>query len=252
MQQQQHDRACVRGVAEPDRTNLTELLLREFPDADRALLAVWGADPHVNFRSERDDEPAALRALRGFPSATLADWHADLTAAAERPTIGWPVGAVLAAWSRRERITPRRAAPVRPSPLADRIKKRREEFDPDEVRAQIARRGGVASPAPDELARASPPAAPPGQRSDPTLRQRWQAVLGAIAPQVPREDLAWLRQLIPEALEAGEATFRAPSPTVEMGVHRYLDTIRHALGDVVGYPVTVRIIGRQAVAVAAD
>ncbi|NTU85107.1 MAG: hypothetical protein HGA45_38065, partial [Chloroflexales bacterium] len=127
LQQQQH----AREDTEPD-TALTQLLRAEFPRADAALLAAWEANPQVN------DCKAARDALLGFPTATCANWQADLAAAEDRPTVAWPVGLVLACWAQGERVTPRRAAPVAP-PAAPPVPRRRgREPRPVEARAPEA------------------------------------------------------------------------------------------------------------------
>lgn len=236
MQQQQHDCARARDAV-PDKAFLTEYLLREFPNTDRALLAAWQANEYV------DNVSAAYNALAGFPTATLRDWETDLAAARKRRGIDTAEGLVLYAWARGKRVNPPREAeaappPPRPSPLADRLRKRREEFDPAEARAQVARLGGSTNPPPNEPppARASPPG--PDRR----LRQLWQAVLGRLEPHISLQELnSWLRPLALAALEAGEATVRAPSANAAMMARSYLEPLRRALSDEAGHPVQLRI-----------
>jgi hypothetical protein len=224
--QQQHDRA--REDAKPDRAFLTEVLLAEFPGADRALLAAWQADPYVNNCS------AAVAALAGSPRATLADWRVDLAAAQDRPGVGWPGGLVLAAWSRGERITPRRQALPPPAP--------RGRAAPPAESAEALRAALRTSPALQPRSEPSPArASPPGP--SPGLRQLWRAAIGTLRAQIPPGEFDnWLRGLDLVALADGAATLRAPSAEVAGAVERrYATQIRRTLGDLVGAPVQLRL-----------
>lgn len=129
MQQQQH------GDTEPDKRFLTRHLQTAFPRADPNLLAAWQADDRVN-RVE-----AAFAALTGFPTATLADWHKDLAAAVGRDEIAKPVGLVLTAWARSERVEPARGRPA-PAERTPRGRPRagsRAQLPPADLSAWAAR-----------------------------------------------------------------------------------------------------------------
>ncbi|NTW97279.1 MAG: chromosomal replication initiator protein DnaA [Oscillochloris sp.] len=97
------------------------------------------------------------------------------------------------------------------------------------------------------------------------LTQIWQAALGAIQLQTSRQDYeTWLRGTTLLALDGGLATVGTASTFHKEGLeNRFMAPVRRSLGDVVGYPVQVRVVianGQlvraesfaQAVAVAAD
>lgn len=281
-QQQQHGRAHA-GVAVPDRAFLTAFLLREFPQADPALIAAWQADPRV------DDLTMAHQALTGFPAATLTDWRTDLALAEKRDDVGRLVGFVLAIWSKGGRVTEDRRTSRPPPSLAERaqakhrqavvpsanrvadkrqLEPRRSDIEAapdlsDVEREPWLRRFDAAAPddRPDvlhqfwtwwgerEQARKLAPPTPPGAVK---LNQVWQATLGALQAQFTRQEFdTWLRGAVLVALEDGTATVQASSALHQQGLAgRYQAPLRRALGDVVGYPVAVRVITRQAAAAA--
>jgi chromosomal replication initiator protein len=76
------------------------------------------------------------------------------------------------------------------------------------------------------------------------LNQIWQAALGTIQMQTSRQEFdTWLRGTTLIALESGTATVGTSSPFHKEGLeNRYLAPVRRSLGDVVGYPVQVRIV----------
>jgi hypothetical protein len=101
-----------------------------------------------------------------------------------------------------------------------------------------------------KLAPNEPP--PPPAAHAPNLNQFWQAALGTLQTQTSRQEFdTWLRGTVLIALEGGTATVRAASHAHQEGLEgRYQVPIRRALGDVVGRPVTVRIVVLQAAAAA--
>lgn len=231
-QQQQHEAHTVS--AGTDRV-LTQQLLAEFPQADRALLAAWEANPRVNKLD------AAREALAGFPRATLSDWQTDLAnaEAARARGIAWPEGLVLACWSRGERVSPPRSKA--PSPPPERptrpVQRGREVLDTTAARAWIEQQGGIVNAPP-----APTPGAAPAPRQDPELIRRWQAALVELRQQLaPGEFDVWLRETRLVALAGDEATIAAPQGVVA-GLGRYQRQIRRALGDVLGGSVQVRIV----------
>jgi chromosomal replication initiator protein len=84
------------------------------------------------------------------------------------------------------------------------------------------------------------------------LNQIWQAALGTIQMQTTRQEFdTWLRGTTLLALDGGTATVGTTSPFHKEGLeNRYLVPVRRSLGDVVGYPVQVRIVIAGGVSVA--
>jgi len=76
------------------------------------------------------------------------------------------------------------------------------------------------------------------------LNQIWQAALGTIQMQTSRQEFdTWLRGTSLIALDGGLATVGTTSPFHKEGIeNRYLNPVRRSLGDVVGYPVQVRVV----------
>jgi chromosomal replication initiator protein len=76
------------------------------------------------------------------------------------------------------------------------------------------------------------------------LHQIWQAALGTIQLQTSRQEFdTWLRGTTLIALDGGMATVGTTSPFHKEGLeNRYLAPVRRSLGDVVGYPVQVRVV----------
>lgn len=76
------------------------------------------------------------------------------------------------------------------------------------------------------------------------LTQIWQAALGTIQLQTSRQEFdTWLKNTSLLALDAGTATVGTISPFHKEGLeNRFLAPVRRSLGDVVGYPVQVRIV----------
>ena len=76
------------------------------------------------------------------------------------------------------------------------------------------------------------------------LPQIWQATLGTIQMQIPRQDFeTWLRGTTLLSLDNGTAIIGTPSPTHKEGLeNRYMAPLRRSIGDVVGFPVQVRVV----------
>jgi chromosomal replication initiator protein len=76
------------------------------------------------------------------------------------------------------------------------------------------------------------------------LNQIWQAALGTIQMQTSRQEFdTWLRGTSLLALDGGLATVGTISPFHKEGLeNRYINPVRRSLGDVVGYPVQVRVV----------
>ena len=76
------------------------------------------------------------------------------------------------------------------------------------------------------------------------LNQIWQAALGTIQLQTSRQEFdTWLRGTTLVALDGGMATVSTSSPFHKEGLeNRYLAPVRRSLGDIVGYPVQVRVV----------
>ncbi len=76
------------------------------------------------------------------------------------------------------------------------------------------------------------------------LNQIWQAALGTIQLQTSRQEFdTWLRGTSLVALDGGMATVGTSSPFHKEGLeNRYLAPVRRSLGDIVGYPVQVRVV----------
>ncbi|PDW04878.1 chromosomal replication initiator protein DnaA [Candidatus Viridilinea mediisalina] len=86
------------------------------------------------------------------------------------------------------------------------------------------------------------------------LNQIWQAALGTIQLQTSRQEFdTWLRGTTLLALDGGMATVGTTSPFHKEGLeNRYLAPVRRSLGDVVGYPVQVRVVIGAGAAVRSD
>ncbi|WP_129633302.1 chromosomal replication initiator protein DnaA [Candidatus Oscillochloris fontis] len=82
------------------------------------------------------------------------------------------------------------------------------------------------------------------------LTQIWQAALGAIQLQTSRQDYeTWLRGTTLLALDGGLATVGTASTFHKEGLeNRFMAPVRRSLGDVVGYPVQVRVVIANGVA----
>src|SRR4051794_21053363 len=76
------------------------------------------------------------------------------------------------------------------------------------------------------------------------LMQIWQATLGTMQVQTSRQEFdTWLRGTTLLALESGVATVGTASAFYKEGLeNRYMAPVRHSLGDIVGYPVQLRIV----------
>lgn len=76
------------------------------------------------------------------------------------------------------------------------------------------------------------------------IPQIWQATLGTMQMQVSRQDFeTWLRSATLLSLDNGIATVGTPSPFHKEGLeNRYMAPLRRSIGDVVGFPVQVRVI----------
>ncbi|NTV99859.1 MAG: chromosomal replication initiator protein DnaA [Oscillochloris sp.] len=76
------------------------------------------------------------------------------------------------------------------------------------------------------------------------LTQIWQAALGAVQLQTSRQDFdTWLRGTALLALDGGLATVGTTSTFHKEGLeNRFMAPVRRSLGDVVGYPVQVRVV----------
>nr|MCU0492794.1 chromosomal replication initiator protein DnaA [Chloroflexaceae bacterium] len=76
------------------------------------------------------------------------------------------------------------------------------------------------------------------------LTQIWQAALGTIQMQTPRHEFeTWLKGTSLLALDSGTATVGTPSPFHKEGLeNRYMGPVRRSLGDILGFPVQVRVV----------
>jgi chromosomal replication initiator protein len=76
------------------------------------------------------------------------------------------------------------------------------------------------------------------------LTQIWQAALGTVQLQTSRQDFdTWLRGTSLLALDGGLATVGTASTFHKEGLeNRFMAPVRRSLGDVVGYPVQVRVV----------
>jgi chromosomal replication initiator protein len=76
------------------------------------------------------------------------------------------------------------------------------------------------------------------------LTQIWQATLGTMQMQTSRQEFdTWLRGTTLLSLESGVATVGTVSAFYKEGLeNRYLAPMRHSLGDIVGYPVQIRVV----------
>jgi chromosomal replication initiator protein len=76
------------------------------------------------------------------------------------------------------------------------------------------------------------------------LTQIWQATLGTIQMQTSRQEFeTWLRGTTLLALEGGTATVGTSSPFHKEGLeNRFMAPVRRSLGDIVGFPVQVRVV----------
>jgi chromosomal replication initiator protein len=79
------------------------------------------------------------------------------------------------------------------------------------------------------------------------LTQIWQATLGTIQMQTSRQEFeTWLRGTTLLALEGGTATVGTTSPFHKEGLeNRFMAPVRRSLGDIVGFPVQVRVVIAQ-------
>jgi chromosomal replication initiator protein len=84
----------------------------------------------------------------------------------------------------------------------------------------------------------------PFEEAPVNLNQIWLAALGTIQMQTSRQEFdTWLRGTSLLALDGGLATVGTVSPFHKEGLeNRYLNPVRRSLGDVVGYPVQVRVV----------
>ncbi len=75
------------------------------------------------------------------------------------------------------------------------------------------------------------------------LTQIWQAALGTLQMQISRQDFeTWLRGTTLLSLDGGTATIGTSSRFHKEGLeNRYMAPLRRSIGEVVGYPVLVRI-----------
>lgn len=76
------------------------------------------------------------------------------------------------------------------------------------------------------------------------LTQIWQAALGTMQMQTSRQEFdTWLRSTALLSLDSGTATIGTISPFHKEGLeNRYMAPVRRSLGDVVGFPVQVRVV----------
>src|SRR4051794_35734689 len=76
------------------------------------------------------------------------------------------------------------------------------------------------------------------------LIQIWQAALGTMQMQTSRQEFdTWLRNTALLSLESGVATVGTHSAFYKEGLeNRYMAPVRRSLGDVVGFPVQVRVV----------
>jgi chromosomal replication initiator protein len=76
------------------------------------------------------------------------------------------------------------------------------------------------------------------------LTQIWQAALGTIQLQTSRQEFdTWLKNTTLVALDSGTATVGTLSTFHKEGLeNRFMAPVRRSLGDVVGYPVQVRVV----------
>ncbi len=76
------------------------------------------------------------------------------------------------------------------------------------------------------------------------LSQIWQAALGTIQMQVSRQEFdTWLRGTTLLSIDNGTATLGATSPFYKEALeNRYMAPVRRSLGDILGYPVHVRVV----------
>lgn len=76
------------------------------------------------------------------------------------------------------------------------------------------------------------------------LTQIWQATLGTMQMQTSRQEFdTWLRGTTLLSLESGVATVGTASAFYKEGIeNRYMAPVRRSLGDIVGYPVQVRVV----------
>jgi chromosomal replication initiator protein len=76
------------------------------------------------------------------------------------------------------------------------------------------------------------------------LSQIWQAALGTMQMQTTRQEFdTWLKGTTLLALEGGTATVGTMNPFLKEGLeNRYIAPVRRSLGDVLGFPVQVRIV----------
>ncbi len=76
------------------------------------------------------------------------------------------------------------------------------------------------------------------------LSQIWQAALGTMQLQTSRSEFdTWLKGTTLLALESGTATVGTMNPFLKEGLeNRYMAPVRRSLGDILGFPVQVRVV----------
>lgn len=76
------------------------------------------------------------------------------------------------------------------------------------------------------------------------LTQIWQAALGTMQMQTSRQEFdTWLRGTTLLALDSGTATVGTVSPFHKEGLeNRFMAPVRRSLGDILGFPVQVRVV----------
>ncbi len=79
------------------------------------------------------------------------------------------------------------------------------------------------------------------------LAKIWNTALGTLQLQMPRQEFnTWLRLASLLSIEQGTATVGAPSAFYKEGLeNRYTGPLREVLGEVVGFPVQVRVVIAQ-------
>lgn len=178
---------------------------------------------------------AALLAAEGFGQKAIeafGHYPAELLAAdiQRRRALGQGNGAIVNGW----KVAPPGAATLPPAPPAGNTaaEQLRQEFAALATQQRHAR-GKASRPA-----RASP--APP-----PELRPIWQAALATLQAALPAAEYdTWVRPATLAGLDEDQATVAAPTADHAAALAtRYAARLRRALGDVVGRPVQLAIIG---------
>jgi chromosomal replication initiator protein len=79
------------------------------------------------------------------------------------------------------------------------------------------------------------------------LHQIWQSALGTMQLQTPRQEFdTWLKGTTLVSLENGIATVGTTTPFIKESIeNRFMATIRRQLGDILGFPVQVRVVLAQ-------